>query len=406
MSNWLSFEGNQPSRALFEQDNTSSRSLCGERSPILTFECWVYGGLPAKGIFRVLKHETGLEDWLLEDAPRSESGSEPQQGLRVIFAPPLNDLTFNVDNDQMDSALKSFNLPISREQVWPKSTAYCVGLHDGSDRTYSLTSSAITPSAFCLLRHVPTHGITVGCIKPLSEVSLANVLDRFIQSYLFAPHPLLLPLLLHESEIALAAQRLVDLHAGTQAAVRDVRRILCRSDGDLPSTLIRLGQLHDDLSSALDRTLPHLVLRSKYLARQVEELDGARICSDEHQTPSGILIRSILPTSSSILEHLELYRSSLSMVQDWEQRVRVLTADTCVIPKTNRVHLQLLNHEARATAAEQSFIGKMHLHLVRETDQGSDISNKVILILTVTFVPSTFIAVSGYSLNDFTQPSH
>jgi hypothetical protein len=360
----------------------------------LTFECCVYGGPPAKGIFRVLKHETGLEDWLLEDAPRSESGSKPQQGLRVIFAPPSNDPTFNVDDDQMDSAFKSFNLPISREQIWPKSTAYCVVLHNGSDSIYSLTSSAITPSAFCLLRHVPAHGMTVGCIKPLSEVSLANILDRFVQSYLFAPHPLLFPLLLHESEVALATQRLVDLHASTQAAARDVQRILYRSDSDLPSTLTRLGQLHDDLSSALDRTLPHLVLRSKYLAQQVEELDGARICSDEQQTPSGILIRSILPTSSSILEHLELYRASLSMVQDWEQRVRVLPADTCVILNTNRVYLQLLNHEARATVAEQSSISKMHLHLVRETDQGSDTSNKVILILIVTFVPSTFIAVS------------
>lgn len=166
-----------------------------------------------------------------------------------------------------------------------------------------------------VIRHDPTANTTVGYIIPAQDLDLKTALQQIPSQFFANWHPLLLPILMNEVELANIAPILAAVEDRLEV-VGIVDKTKHKKDEDLStydhqesqSISMRLRQMEVELSLTLNQNLQRVKLNNSFIQTQ---LDTPRsLISDPEHTkalqPSSDL-RHRVSLLGSCIEHLQVY---------------------------------------------------------------------------------------------------
>jgi hypothetical protein len=299
---------------------------------ITVVDCWLYDSEIVSNVRHDIQ-ETEIEGWLDIARPRSKSDQEPSAGLRIIHRGQRDSKRPPFSQHVTQAISRSFGLPDSVSNFSSSLSGACVRLRSGDSQgmAHLYFSYLQIANFFCglvfvcrrgksawttttVLRYNPKTNVTVGCVYSARPLEIRDDLERIPSRFAEFPHPLLLPLLMHELALEHLIRNMDDLDLSlqdieAQTGYSDYEKISNSRKRDYRRQIDSLGSVTHRFAYDQVR-LRSIELTNQFLRQQIGSI-GTWLTDDQRRAELEVItirLQERLDLSWSSIQHLQLYR--------------------------------------------------------------------------------------------------
>jgi hypothetical protein len=339
---------------------------------ITVVDCWLYDSEPVSNVRHDIQ-EREIEEWLDIVRPRSKSDQVPSAGLRVIHRGQWDSKRSPFSQHVTQAINRSFGLPDSVSNYASSLSGACARLRFEDSQGiahvyfsylqianfyYGLVfvcrrgKSAWTTTT--VLRYDPKTNITVGCVYSARPLEIRDDLERIPSRFAEFPHPLLLPLLMHELALEHLTRNMDDLDMTlqvieAQTGFSDYEKISNSRKRDYRPQIDSLGSVTHRFAYDQVR-LRSVELTNQFLRQQISFM-GTWLTDDQRRAELEVItirLQERLDLSWSSIQHLQLYRGFEKRLQVRQNVVRKISATQLEVQVSSNLQWEVIQPHCAA----------------------------------------------------------
>jgi hypothetical protein len=317
---------------------------------ITVVDCWLYGSETVSNVRHDIQ-EPEIEEWLNIARPLSKSDQKPSAGLRIIHRGQWDSKRSPFSQHVTEAISRSFRLPDSVSNFASSLSGACVrlGTEDSQGIVHMYFTYLQIANFYCglvfvcrrgksawatttVLRYDPKTNITVGYVYSARPLEIRDDLERIPSRFAEFPHPLLLPLLMHELALENLTRNMdcLDMELQVievQTGFSDFEKVSNSRKRDYRPQIDSLGSVTHRFAYNQVR-LRSVELTNQFLRQQISSI-GAWLTDDQRRAELEVItirLQERLDLSWSTIQHLQLYRGFEKRLQVRQNVVSEISA--------------------------------------------------------------------------------
>ncbi|KAI9860032.1 MAG: hypothetical protein M1813_006379 [Trichoglossum hirsutum] len=347
-------------------------------------DCWTYENVAGNTSTVRSVGGSEIDAWLVAPVP-SHDGQHPIGGLRLIIGRQISASTLpfteiQLKNLSKNSILQSLFCGIMASSIGV-TTRLC---SEGSDSVFIFKEENMNGIASTILHFNSETNITTGYVIACAVTKVEEILAEIQSAFPACCHPLLVPAILYNASTQALSKRFANIHKELSLHEGHEHRDTSISDS-FSRSLDLIGGLRRELAFAED-DLGNIKIATTFLQEQIRQLrpSSAEEKDKQKQQIATTCLNNRLETMLSTLAHLNSFKSLQRRLQSQHEFLTSLVALQNCLTSTSTWRCIEESPEPSSGGA----------------------TDKLVAILTVLFIPSTFVAtILTMPFFDWSAPS-